>query len=193
MSLPQTQSLPSKSGRTTPFSEPWLKSLRVALGSEGGRSVLMGRPQLPEWQKAHIASLIKDLENRLTPSASCRAIMAVEIAKLMAAFPMQTTGDSPAVLRAQAYFEALDDVPVWAVAEARGRILRGEVTLGHGFCPSPPELANIVRLVLRPLRADLDDLRRILAAANPQEVAPQEWDRVADGFRKLKLDLAGLR
>ncbi len=189
MSLPQTQSQP-KNGPTTPFSEPWLKSLRVALGWEGGRSVLMGRPQLPEWQKRYIEELMNGLRARLS-SSSDRRDMAVEVAKLLAAFPSQSHSESPAALRVQAYFEALADAPVWAVAEARGRILRGEVILGHQFCPSPPELAGIVKMVLRPLRADLDDLRRILAASDPQEIAPQERERVAEGFRKLKLDLIG--
>ncbi len=154
----------------------------------------MGRPQLPEWQKRYIETLIRSLGDRLAPPDqghdSSKAV-AVEIAKLMAAFPTQAQSDTPTSLRMQAYFEALADAPVWAVAEARGRILRGEVTLGHPFCPSPPELAGIVKMVLRPLRADLDDLRRILAASDPQEVEPQERERVAEGFRKLKLDLTG--
>ncbi len=154
----------------------------------------MGHPQLPEWQRRYIATLMTSLGERLAPPDqghdSSRAA-AVEIAKLMAAFPTQAQSDTPTSLRMQAYFEALADAPVWAIAEARARILRGEVTLGHGFCPSPPELANVVRLVLRPLRADLDDLRRILAASNPQEVAPQERERVAEGFKRLRADLTG--
>ncbi len=113
----------------------------------------------------------------------------MELARLLACFPSQAQSDTPADLRMEGYFEALSGVPAWAVAEARGRILRGEVTLGHGFCPTPPELARIVQLVLRPMRVDLDDLRKILAAANPQEPTPQERRRVVEGFQKLRADL----
>ncbi len=194
MSLPQIQSTQLKNGRMIPFSAPWLKSLRLGLGWEGGKPVIMGRPQLPEWQIRLIETLICDLTLRLNPEPmlpSPSSELSVEIAKLMGAFPTQNQADSPAALKVQAYYEALADQPIWAVAEARSRIMKGEVALGHNFCPSPPELASVVRLVLRPLRADLDDLRRILAASNPQEVAPQERERVAEGFKKLRLDLTG--
>ncbi len=149
----------------------------------------MGRSQLPEWQKRYIEVLIQDMRDRLSPSSD-RKELAMEVAKLMAAFPSQSFADSPAALRIQAYFEALADAPVWAVADARLRILRGEITLGHRFCPTPPELAAIVRVVLRPLRADLDDLRKILAAAEDRETTPEERQRVAAGWQKLRADIA---
>ncbi len=114
----------------------------------------------------------------------------MELAKLLACFPSQAQSDSPANLRMEGYFEALADVPVWAVAEARRRILRNEISFGHNFCPGPPELAGVVRIVLRPVRADLADLRRILAAATSQDVTVAERERVSTGWKKLKVDLS---
>ncbi len=162
----------------------------MALGWEGGKPVLMGRRPLPDWQTRHIEEQIKALQARLSPSSD-REGMAVELARLLACFPSQAQSDTPADLRMEGYFEALAGVPAWAVGEARGRILRGEVTLGHGFCPTPPELANVVRVVLRPMRADLDDMRKILAASSPQEPTPEERERVAEGFKRLRADLTG--
>ncbi len=196
MSLPQLSNPPSESFPTIPFSVPWLRSLRTALGQSGGHPVLMGRPTLPDWQIRHIEHLVSDLTARLSlghtlPKQSHeREALAVILAGLLSAFPTQAMSDSPMNLRMVAYCEALADAPLWAVAEARLRLLRGEVTLGHGFCPSPPELANVVRMVLRPLRADLDCLRKILAAATSQDLKVVGRDRVATGWRKLKVDLS---
>ncbi len=192
MSLPQLSSPPSENFPTIPFSVPWLRSLRTALGREGNRPVLMCGLPLPDWQISHIEDQIRHLQDRLIPSIDRREI-AVELAKLLACFPSQAQSDSPANLRMEGYFEALSGVPAWAVAEARGRILRAEITLGHNFCPTPPELARAVKLVVQPVRADLDSLRRILAAATSQDVTVAERDRVAAGWRKLKVDLSEVR
>ncbi len=181
---------------TIPFSVPWLRSLRTALGQSGGHPVLMGRPTLPDWQVRHVESLITELEARLSlghtlPKQSHeREALAVILVGLLSAFPMQAQSDTPMELRTAAYCEALADAPLWAVAEARRRILCGDVSLGHNFAPSPPELANIVKMVLRPLRADLDCLRKILAAATSQDVKVAERDRVVTGWKKLKVDLS---
>ncbi len=185
MNLPQLSSLPSENSPTIPFSVPWLRSLRTALGQSGGKPVLMGRPTLPDWQVRHVESLIGELE--------AREALAVILAGLMAAFPTQAQSETPAELRMSAYCEALADAPLWAVTEARARILRGDISLGHGFAPSPPELATAVRLVLRPLHSDLASLRKILAAATSQDVTVAERDRVVTGWKKLKVDLSEVR
>lgn len=187
--LPKAQEQPIS--LTTPFSAPWLRSLRSALGSENGRPVLMGRMRLADYQTRHIAAEINRLRGLLSPSSD-RTGMAVELARLLAAFPSQQQSDTPAELRMAAYFEALEGVPAWAVGEARARILRGEVVLDHRFCPTPPELANVVRIVLRPLRADLDDLRKIQAAATGDHTPTEaEKRRVSEGFQRLRADLTG--
>ncbi len=196
MSLPQLSNPPSENPPTIPFSVPWLRSLRTALGQSGGKPVLMGRPTLPDWQVRHVENLITELEARLSlgptlPKQSHgREALTVILAGLLSAFPTQAQSEVPTALRVAAYCEALADAPLWAVAEARRRILCGDVSLGHSFAPSPPELANIVKLVLRPLRADLGSLRQILAAATSQDVKVADRDRVVTGWKKLKVDLS---
>jgi hypothetical protein len=66
----------------------------------------------------------------------------------------------------EAYCEALTDVPAWAVAEARVRILRGEVDgVSNKFAPTPPELVRIAKLVMRRHQSWLDDLFSIQRAS----------------------------
>ena len=88
----------------------------------------------------------------------------MELAKLFAAFPAQTQNDGATRLRMEAYFEAIGDLPAWAIAEARRRIIRGETLLDLRFAPSPPQLSVIARAVVTPYRMALADLERIQVA-----------------------------
>ena len=93
-------------------------------------------------------------------------------------------------LRVETYFEALDGLPVWAVREAREAIVNGQTAYGRPWGPGPVEFADLVRLILRPIRNDLCQLEAI-AAAEPldSEPPPEERARVAEGFAKLKAEL----
>jgi hypothetical protein len=105
------------------------------------------------------------LKAHLSPGPDNLKLLAIELAKLLAAFPAQDQSDAAAKLRMAAYCEALAEVPAWAVAEARVRILRGEVeSISNKFAPTPPELASIAKMIMRPHRARLDDLLRIQQA-----------------------------
>jgi hypothetical protein len=57
------------------------------------------------------------------------AVGQLQNAALFACFPIQDQSEVSADLRMARYFEALDNVPAWAIAEARARNLRGEVNL----------------------------------------------------------------
>jgi hypothetical protein len=116
---------------------------------------------------------------------------AVDIAAIVAAYPSQAQADTDAGLRAAAYFEALVDLPAWAVAEARRLIAKGRTDYGKPWAPTPSQLAELVDLIVEPVRRDLATVTALLAAKSIGEAGPDERSRVESGFAKLKLELAG--
>lgn len=128
-----------------------------------------------------------------------REAIAVELAKLIAAFPSQDPGVS-ADLRIAAYFEALEGFPVAAVCAAREKINRGLVAdLNKAFAPTPAQFADVVRKIVspaNPFRTQLGDQLRAERAdraagklSPPQPEKFSEKMRVVDGFEKLKQDI----
>lgn len=191
-SLPQVQNQPKPVSRMTPFSVPWLVSLRNALGTVNGRPALMAGLSPTEFQRQHITAEISRLQGLLSPSG--RQSMATELARLMTAFPATSAdqSDVPADLRAQAYFEALDGIPAWAIAEARGVIFRGEApNVSPRFAPTPPEFRRVCEAVLRPIRGDLSMLLAIRDAIDKREPTIEERERVSRGLDDLVAELVG--
>lgn len=105
----------------------------------------------------------------------------------MAAFPFRDAGDVDMATRADAYFEALDNCPAWAIQQARLKVVRGEVgSLDTRFAPTPPQFAELVRSLTQPLRDDLVALERLSAAVVEHVPTPEERARVAAKFAELK-------
>ncbi len=194
-SLPSTEitTTMAEKSLTTPFSAPWLRSLRKGLGDENGQPILMTGFKPSEAQNRHIAAEIKRLKGLLSPSRDSDREIAVELAKMLAVFPSQDQSGAPAKLRIDAYIEALSHLPAWAIGEARARILRGDIVIGHRFMPSPPELVRAVGTVTRPLRDDLADLKRIQQAAAGNEPSAEERRRISKAFDELAVSLGGKR
>jgi len=117
-------------------------------------------------------------------------LVAVELARMLAAYPAQKTDDVSAELRMEAYFEALAGVPAWIVAEARLACLRGEGGCDPRFAPTPSQLSGICRDRLRRMADEMAELIRI-AEAQPtwEEPSAEERKRVADGFKALRASL----
>jgi hypothetical protein len=132
------------------------------------------------------ARQIEEAASRLKASfqagpADIRA-KAVLIARLLSGFPSQQTEQS---LRADAYFEALDGLPAWAVERSVGRIIRGEAGLDTRFAPSPAQMAVEARRAMQPARDDLAALERLRIAVADREASPEERARVGGGFDRL--------
>lgn len=188
-SLP-TRQLPQNPSRTTPFSEPWLRSLAKAVGSVGGKPTLMSGVHPTAQQVRAVQDRLSGLRN-LVASEPDRQQVAVELAKLLAAFPAQDQSDAPAELRMAAYFEALEGVPAWAAGEARGKVMRGEAGIDMRFAPTPPQFAATAKNILEPLRRDLAKLEQVATAIEADRDNPSEAEqaRVAEGFAALKADM----
>jgi hypothetical protein len=174
---------------TTPFSVPWLRSLRRALGSINGRPVLMAGFSVSQDQRAAIRREIARLTSWLSPGPGDHRDKAVALAQILAAFSVQAQSAAPARERMEAYFAALGGVPAWAVDSARRRIMEGRTEM-RAFAPTPPELAAMCREDVARVESEVTDLQRILdAKTGIPDREPGERTRVEDGFKRLRGDL----
>jgi hypothetical protein len=173
---------PGSQPPTTPFSERWLASLRRGLGSLNGRPVIRGTRMSLERQELVRRAIKGRLSTfRLTLFASVEdgPAVGVELARLLGAFPTQDPGMSAAI-RIDAYKDAISDAPLWAVREARLRVIRGRVGAPHRFAPSPPEFVQIVDDVISLYRRDLQALE-LLASAEFDDAPVPELPAPDDG------------
>lgn len=130
------------------------------------------------------------MKSRISCGALNRKEVAVELAKLFAAFPAQEQSGGTLDLRMEAYFEALHGIPAWAVQEARLRVIRGEVsTLNPTFSPTPPEFAAAARRIMEPVRGDLARLQAIEAAAKDSDPSSEERGRVVAQMDALRAEM----
>src|SRR5690242_1695993 len=192
--LPQTIATATAAMPATPFSEGWLRQLRRGLTWIGGKPKLAAGFSVTTDQRQAINRHRQALQQSFRSAATDARALAVELAKLLAALPSQNVGEKQAELRADAYFEALDGQPVWAVAEARRRIIRGETNFGQPFAPTPAELTILVRLIVRTVRDDLADLAALSDAtplAEEDPMPPGDREAIAAGFDELRAALRG--
>lgn len=174
---------------TTPFSTPWLGNLRRALGTTAGKPVLMTGFTITEAERRQIDQAISTLDRRLSADENDGPMIGVELARMLAAFPAQEQGFS-AAMRIEGYQRVLSAMPLWVVAEACDRVVNGlEHGLDKRFAPSPPQMAEIARNALRPLREDLATLRMIAMADLPDAENETDRERVSAGFERLKTDI----
>jgi hypothetical protein len=121
------------------------------------------------------------------PTTSNKIEIARQLAKLLSAFPTQDTGQA-ANLRIDAYFEAIDGSPTWAVEHAVRRILSGSITeLDGRFAPTPPQLATVVRNLVSPVNPFEDPRRARPMAAEQDQPKSQS---IIGGFANLKAEMS---
>jgi hypothetical protein len=185
VSIPESQNLP-----TTPFSAPWLLALKRGIGTCNGQPMLPAGVSLTADQHRQIWAMIDQYRSRLEPQPGNHRLVAVVLAKLLAAFPAQGQSDVPAEQRMDAYFEALHGVPAWAADEARKAIITGSVPdLSGIWAPTPPQFAKVARAMLEGSRRTLAELERIAAAKAYEDIDQGVRERVSDGWGKLRADL----
>jgi hypothetical protein len=97
---------------------------------------------------------------------------AAEIYRLLKVMPAKDVGAAEAV-RQDAYQEALEGLPAFAIVAARRAFFRGEITAVDGeplskrYPPTPPQLASMARAAALPYRQRLIEIASLLAA--PEE------------------------
>lgn len=127
----------------------------------------------------------------MSPPPGNDRLMAGALVRMFAAFPSASSAEVSADLRLAAYYEALGDVPAWAVNSAVARVIRGDGPSDGRFSPTPPQLSQLARAELEQTRRDLADIAAI-SDARPLQVEPDEDERarVAAGFDALRTELA---
>ncbi len=171
------------------FSEDWLISLRRGMGTQNGSPILMTGFRISESQSKVIRHRRLTLSRGLTAVPDERPLIAAELARLVSAFPSQETGLAVAgALNADAYLEALGDMPAWAVRRARENVMSGRTPYGRPFGPTAVEFADLVRAVMEPYRRDFADLVA-LAAVVDHEPTMEEKASVSKGFDDLRGEL----
>lgn len=137
---------------------------------------------------------IESLKARLAcDSAIHQKVVAVQCARLLAAFPADRMSEATARVRSDAYWTALKDKPAWAIDETVTAILRGEEPgIGKSWAPSPPALAAAVHRRLAPILTDIEGLSKVAGAAEWREeaIAPSARQSVIDGFADLHTSIA---
>lgn len=119
------------------------------------------------------------------------------VAKMLLAYPIASGSKESGQARAEAYLDALDDVPPWAVAAAVRRWNRGAAGDDHDYKwpPAPATLRKIAVAELAEIQPIVLHLEHLLDAVSPEEAIArptiEERARVIDGFAKLKADLSG--
>lgn len=94
------------------------------------------------------------------------------IAKMLLAHPTGNATAEAGRARAEAYMDALSDVPAWLIAETVARWNRGECGAGHNynFAPSPATLRELSRVPLATALDFISHLEQVLSARTLQEV-----------------------
>jgi len=116
--------------------------------------------------------------------------LAVELARMLSAFPAQKTDEKSTKLRMEAYFEVLGGVPVWTVSAARLAALRGEGGCDPRFAPTSSQIAVLANKRLQDVRDEISMLTKLLQVKPAyEEPSLEEYERVNQGFSELKAGL----
>ena len=117
------------------------------------------------------------MNSRLCAQPTDERARTVEVAKLLSGFPVGKDGEMATELAMQQYLEAVEDVPAWAVSEARMAIVKGQFG-DIRWAPSPAQFASAARARMHQAESDLSDLTRIVNAdvdenvnRTPEEIA----------------------
>lgn len=147
---------------------------QIALGTvrhpgQPERKYLAGGARLTAEERARIkATRDKLVESISERQRDDREIILAVVAKMLLAYPMAGGSMESGRARGEAYLEALDDVPPWAVADAVRAWHRGEAGEGrnYDFAPSPATLRALAVNRIEPHRAAVNDLDALLAAVD---------------------------
>lgn len=146
----------------------WLGRLAIGTVDHPGqptRRYLAGGLSLTPSQRAEAEYYRDRMKETLSSDDPLRQRNAV-LAKMIMAYPMCAgSGELGAAARAEAYLDALSDMPAWAIAEAVRRWNRGQAgEHNYSFAPAPAILRRIVDGILAPCRVDLGKVEIALKA-----------------------------
>lgn len=139
--------------------------------------------------RAVLSRRIAELEGAL--GASPPEQILEHVARLLGRYLPGKSDDDLAV-RAEAYLEALDDLPAWVVREAIRRWFKGEcggAERDYDFPPGEARLRGVAKHVLSVAQGQVIVFRRLLVAEPEPEISEADRARQAAEFHALAADL----
>lgn len=190
MNTNQLSTIPSQQGVTTPFSTPWLNTLRREMITVGSKTELAGGRGLTPTEKQQITATLSNCRQQIIGGENDRRAVAGELARLLAAFPAAKGSDDSVALRVDAYVTVIDTAPVWVVAKAVKDFLSGKVPgASNAFAPTPPQFATHMRSILEPYEREIIALERLNTVEVETEQTPEERAKVSAQMDKLREEL----
>jgi len=173
----------------TVWAAPWLASCSASVNGDTVRPTVPASKALTTDQIQQVKQAAGYLRLSLAERPTLEEV-AGEVFRLLAPFPLRN-GEAEVTLefRAEAYIEALKDIPLWAIAQARSKVMRGEAGIDPKFAPTPPQAAEIARDQMRESRKALHDLERVARAEVVPEIDPATRARMAQRMDELRLSL----
>jgi hypothetical protein len=147
----------------------FLRSLAVGTVNHPGqptRKYLAGGLNLTSAQRTEVQQCASRLHDALSPGGELgNKARGVVLAKMVMAYPMAGVSDRSGEARAEAYQDAVGDLPPWAIGEAVKRWNRGQCgDHNYSFAPAPAVLRKIVDGIVAPYRVALDRCAMALEA-----------------------------
>lgn len=120
-------------------------------------------------QREEAQHRLAELQSALNARGHERA-RTVSVAKLLMAYPVPGLREGAAEARGEAYRDALEDLPAWAVSEAVRRWNRGHCgEQNYSFAPAPAILRKITWEVTIPYRNAIEKIETALNAMTLDE------------------------
>jgi len=114
------------------------------------------------------------------------------VTQMMLVLPSTTQTELSAEVRGEAFIDAVDDLPPWAVRAAIRRWNRGDCDLNqqgkaydYHWCPAPAELRRIAWTQMYRVRFRANEIERLLAAQPPLEFSDEHCTQMRDRLVKL--------
>lgn len=150
------------------------------------RSLILGAEQ-----KAVVEKHVFELETMLsmTPyeDESHGSLTMQTVTKMMLVLPSRESGDLGSQAKGEAYMDALDDVPCWAVQEAMRKWHRAEYgeKYDYKWQPAPATLRELAMLETYRVKAVRRKLNEVLAAEPLREFTPEHEEAMRTNLSRI--------
>lgn len=131
---------------------------------------MLGQAQREEVE-SHLGNLRSLLTRTPEADQNAEAETLVLVTKMLLVLPSQRTSETGAEAKGEAYMEALDDVPSWAVRAGLRNWYRGDCGTDErgkpydcAWAPPPATLRRVALATVTPVRARTIELQRLLNA-----------------------------
>ena len=175
-----------KAGSPIP-STPRCLPLSERLVDEGGTLVIDERHRLSDAERQDLVEYIAAVSEAMGDGRSKSSL----ISRLMRSLKIREGSEADAIGLAASFFDAVDDIPYWAVDRALADYNRGLLpNVSKVFQPTAAEFASHARSYVHKLRADQYRARRLLKARPVRMHVPdEERERVKARMAKLMADM----